>query len=77
MLVPRPLTGARIVFGDPANTDNRFGGVFYLPMYRDGVVQLGELRFDSVPGGGLFGNRETLIADWTTRLSIDKESSSD
>jgi hypothetical protein len=77
MLVPRPLAGARIVFGDPANTHNSFGGVFYLPMYRDGVVQLGELRFDSAPGGGLFGNRENLIADWTTRLSIGEESSAD
>ena len=62
---PKPLNGARIVFGPAGSgTANRA----YLPAARNGFVELVELGFPGSTSPGLFGNREELLAEWRGRL---------
>ena len=62
---PKPLNGARIVFG-PA--DSETANRAYLPAARNGFVELVELAFPGSASAALFGNREELLAEWRTRL---------
>ena len=62
---PKPLNGARIVFG-PAGSDT--ANRAYLPAARNGFVELVELGFPGSTSPGLFGNREELLAEWRGRL---------
>ncbi len=62
---PKALNGARIVFGDAAPT----GDHFYLPTAREGSILLAELNFQPGDGPGLFGNKDSLLADWRAKLS--------
>ena len=62
---PKPLNGARIVFGAAgSDTANRA----YLPAARNGFVELVELGFPGSAAPGLFGNREELLSEWRQRL---------
>jgi hypothetical protein len=62
---PKPLNGARIVFGPPgSSTANRA----HLPAARNGFVELVALAFPGSSSATLFGNREELLAEWRTRL---------
>jgi len=62
---PKPLNGARIVFGpEGSNAANRA----YLPAARNGFIELVELGFPGAENPGLFGNREELLAEWRQRL---------
>ena len=62
---PKPLNGARIVFGPGgSDTANRA----YLPAARNGFIELVELGFPGSSNPGLFGNREELLAKWRQRL---------
>lgn len=62
---PKPLNGARIVFGPSgSDTANRA----YLPAARNGFVELVELGFPGSSNPGLFGNKEELLAEWRQRL---------
>ena len=73
LFAPKALTGARMVFGRAASAGaiaNAAGSHLYLPVVRDGSVHLAHLRFDDSEGGGLFGNRESLLAEWRARLSV-------
>lgn len=65
---PKPLNGARIVFG-PAGSDT--ANRAYLPAARNGFVELVELAFPGSANPGLFGNRVELLAEWRTRLGAD------
>ena len=68
---PKPLNGARIVFGPAGSeTANRA----YLPAARNGFVELVELAFPGASNPGLFGNREELLAEWRVRLGRVPES---
>jgi hypothetical protein len=69
MLVPKPLTGARIVFGDPAASPAAAGDAFYLPVAQDGDALLPRFSFTGGTGPGLFGNPEELAAHWQSRLA--------
>ena len=62
---PKALYGARIVFGDAAPTGDRF----YLPVAREGSIMLAEMNFEPGDGPGLFGNKDSLLADWRAKLS--------
>jgi WD40 repeat protein len=62
---PKALNGARIVFGDTAPTGDRF----YLPVAREGSIMLAEMNFEPGDGPGLFGNKDSLLADWRAKLS--------
>ena len=73
LFAPKALTGARMVFGRASSAGaiaNAAGSHLYLPVVRDGSVHLAHLRFDDDEGGGLFGNRESLLAEWRARLSL-------
>ena len=61
---PKALNGARIVFGDIASTADHF----YLPVAREGSIMLAELNFEPGDGPGLFGNKDSLLADWRAKL---------
>ena len=62
---PKPLNGARIVFGPKgSDTANRA----YLPAARNGFIELVELGFPGAATPGVFGNRAELLAVWQHRL---------
>ena len=65
---PKPLNGARIVFG-PAGSDT--ANRSYLPAARNGFVELVELAFPGSARPGLFGSRDELLAEWRARLGAD------
>ena len=75
IFAPKALGGARMVFGDTENYNNVAGSRLYLPVIRDGGVHLAEMRFDDSEGTGLFGNREILLTEWRTRLSLPQNES--
>ena len=62
---PKPLNGARIVFG-PSGSDT--ANQAYLPAARNGFVELVELGFQGSSQPGMFGNKEELLAEWRQRL---------
>jgi WD40 repeat protein len=62
---PKPLNGARIVFG-PAGSDT--ANRAYLPAARNGFIELVELGFPGSTSPGLFGSRGELLAEWRQRL---------
>jgi hypothetical protein len=71
ILAPKPLPGARMVFGDPsANRSAAVGGTVYLPVAGDGQARLAELNFASSRGAGLFGSKDELLEDWRDRLAF-------
>ena len=67
VISPKPLNGARIVFG-PAGSDT--ANRAYLPAARNGFVELVELAFPGSSRPGLFGNQDDLLAEWHERLGI-------
>lgn len=69
ILVPKPLTGAGIVFGDPAVNPAAAGDTFYLPVAQDGEAHLLRFSFTGGAGPGLFGEPEELAAYWQSRLA--------
>ena len=70
LFAPKALSGARMVFGDSDSNKNIAGSRLYLPVVRDGGVHLLRLRFGDDGGAGLFGNRQTLLDEWRSRLSL-------
>ena len=67
---PNPVHGTGLVH-PPRESDR---AAIYLPVLRGGTLELARLDFDAMDGPGLFGNREELIADWSTRLGRIDES---
>lgn len=66
ILSPKPLNGARIVFGaDGSATAHRP----FLPTARNGFVELVELGFPGSTNPALFGTRQELLAAWRERLA--------
>ena len=70
VMVPDALSGSRLVFASPDQSDSANADVFYLPVARDGGVDLASIRFEGNEGPGLFGNKESLLNEWRTRLAI-------
>ena len=67
LLIPKPLNGARIVFGNASAAPD--ADEFYLPVARGGAAQLVHFAFASAGGPGLFGNKDELAAYWQERLA--------
>lgn len=67
VFAPKPLQGARIVFGDGKTTKRA-----YLPAARNGVVELVELAFPGASQPGLLGNYEELLGEWRSRLGVQQ-----
>jgi WD40 repeat protein len=71
VLVPKPLAGASMVFGDPReDAAVLWGARLFLPMAGDDFLRLQEVDFSAASGTGLFGNREQLLQEWQTRLGL-------
>jgi hypothetical protein len=62
---PKPLNGARIVFG-AAETEDAYRA--YLPTARNGFLELVELPFPRSTHPGLFGRKDDLLSNWQSRL---------
>ncbi len=68
VLSPKPLNGARIVFGPPDSpTANRP----FLPAARNGFVEVVELPFPGSSAPGLFGSKDELLTAWRSRLGLN------
>ena len=71
ILAPKPLRGARMVFGDVESDPSlRWGSRLYLPVAADGLLKLAELRLGGDQGPGLFGNKAQLLEEWRGRLGL-------
>ena len=70
VMVPDTLSGSRMVFGLPDDASSANAGAFFLPVARDGNIELSRIRFETADGPGLFGNRESLLSEWRARLAI-------
>ena len=68
VFAPKPLQGAGIVFGAGDNANRA-----YLPAARNGFVELVELAFPGASQPGLFGNRQDLLTEWSTRLGYEPQ----
>ena len=70
VFVPKALSGGRMVNGQTNNgrsTANRT----YMPIARNGQVELYELGFDAASGPTLFGSKEELLQEWVPKLQGD------
>ena len=68
MFAPKPLKGAGIVHGDgtsPATAGHRM----FMPVARNGYIELLELDIGASATAGLFGSRDELLKEWATRIS--------
>ena len=72
VFAPQPLPGGHIVFG-MGNEARRA----YLPVARNGVVELVELGFPGSSQVSLLGNRSDLLDEWRARLGYSVAESPD
>ncbi len=68
VFAPRPLDGAGIVHGN-GTTETEAGHRMYLPVAKNGFVELVELGFSRSASTGLFGNKDELLAEWLARIN--------
>ncbi len=68
MFTPRPLRGAGIVHGDGASPETA-GHKMFMPVARNGYIELLELDISASSTAGLFGSRDELLKEWLTRIS--------
>jgi WD40 repeat protein len=68
LFVPRPLHGAGIVHGNGVSDSGRHGAVF-LPVARNGYIEIVELDFGGLSTAGLFGKREERLQEWNNRIN--------
>ena len=74
VMVPGVLSGSGIVFGSPDSASSANAGAFFLPVARDGSIELALVQFESAEGPGLFGNKESLLNEWRSRLAMVSDS---
>ena len=67
LFVPRTLNGAGIVRGD-GTPESRASNRMYLPVARNGYVEIIELGFGGSSSVGLFGNKDELLEEWRERI---------
>ena len=75
LFVPRPLRGAGIVHGNGI-PDSRRGSAVYLPVAKNGFVEIVELEFGGSSSAGLFGKREELFQEWSKRINAARPAGS-
>ena len=69
MLVPRVLHGANIVNGNGTSVSQNQS---FLPILRNGFIELFELSFGDPTQPGLFGSRQELLDEWRPRVSANR-----
>ena len=67
VFIPKAARGARIVAG-LADDGQLAANRSYLPVLRNGALELTELGFDTPPAVALFGNRDELLDEWHSKL---------
>jgi WD40 repeat protein len=67
VFIPQAARGARIVAG-LADDGKLAANRVYLPVLRNGLLELTELGLDTPPTVGLFGNRDELLEEWGSKL---------
>jgi len=67
LFVPRTLNGAGIVRGN-GTAESRAAHRMYLPIARNGYVEIVELAFGGSSSTGLFGNKDELHEEWRGRI---------
>ncbi len=65
---PRPLRGAGIVHGNGVPDSVRRAAV-YLPVAKNGYIDIVELEFGGSSSAGLFGKREERLQEWSNRIN--------
>jgi hypothetical protein len=67
LFTPRTLNGAGIIRGDgtPASRVTRR---MYLPIAKNGYIEIVELGFGGSSPTGLFGNKDELLKEWRERI---------
>jgi hypothetical protein len=68
LFVPRPLRGAGIVHGNGVPDSVRRAAV-YLPVAKNGYIDIVELEFGGSSSAGLFGKREERLQEWSNRIN--------
>jgi len=70
LFIPRTLNGAGIIRGD-GTPASRVTHRMYLPVARNGYVEIIELGFGGSSSTGLFGNKEELLKEWRERITAN------
>jgi WD40 repeat protein len=72
---PKSINGARMVFNQrsedasgPAAAGDQSGDRVLILAMDNGLAELKEVRFDYSDGPALFGNRNSLLSEWTAKL---------
>ncbi len=74
LFVPRPLRGAGLVHGNGV-PDSKHRSAVFLPVARNGFVEIAELDFGGT-SSMLFGNRDERLQEWSNRINaIPREGS--
>ncbi len=68
VLLQRTLHGAGLVHGNGV-TEVATGNSMYVPVARNGFVELIELSFDGSSTTGLFGSKDELLQEWRHRIN--------
>jgi WD40 repeat protein len=68
LLVPQPLRGAEMVQGNGIPGSVR-RGIVYLPVARNGYIELVGLDFGGTASVGLFGKRDERLQEWSNRIN--------
>ena len=68
---PRPINGAGLVLGN-GRSQSKVGARIFLPVARNGFVELAARSFAAATGSGLFGNKDELLNEWRSRVSATR-----
>jgi hypothetical protein len=70
VFIPRTLNGAGIVRGD-GSAESRAAHRMYLPVAKNGYIEIIELGFGGSSSAGLFGSKDELFDEWRDRIIAD------
>jgi WD40 repeat protein len=68
LFIPQPLRGAGIVRGNGIADSGRRSAV-YLPVAKNGYLEIVELDFGGSASVGLFGKRDERLQEWSSRIN--------
>ncbi len=72
---PKALAGSQMVFDHRTTTDSGdpFGDRIMMLTRDAGFPEVAELRFSHSTGSALFGNKDTLLAEWRGKLGLEQQ----
>lgn len=75
VLTPPALNGAVMVHGGAGGSSNSTNNLF-IPVASRDFIELFELAFNRSSNSGLFGSKDELLQDWTSRISAGPRAAS-